>query len=214
MININFQKIVALTLTFVVAFSSPAFATTAPAPTKSIPTIVKQAEGSVAFSKTIVEAQDALLKAAFASRNARVNNPFCEKCPTDVAKSIAEAQSLIDNALATYNSGAANDKEATAKSLAQAETTIGNALCKILSLSCTTKLSASIQNDVVLTSDDEIPRCCPPPPGELSIIVQLLAGAKIYVGDATAIAKGFSRNKLNYPNKLSTEAQRTQREEK
>ena len=209
MININFQKIVALTLTFVVAFSSPAFATTAPAPTKSIPTIVKQAEDSVAFSKTIVEAQDALLKAAFASRNAGVDNPLCVKCTTDVAKSIAEAQSLMHNALATYNSGAANDKEATAKSLAEAETTIGNALCKILSLPCTTKPSASIQNDGVF---GDIPRCCPPPVGELSNIVQLLAGAKIYMGDATA--KGFSRNKLNYPNKLSTEAQRTQREEK
>lgn len=213
MININFQKVVALTLAFIVAFSSPAFATTAPAPTptQSTPTIVKQAEDSVAFSKTIVEAQDALLKAAFALSNAGVDNPFCKKCTTDVAKSIAEAQSLIDNAPATYNSGAANDKEATAKSLAEAETTIGNALCKILSLSCTTKPSASIQNDVML---GDIPRCCPSSPGELSIIVQFLARAKIYVGNATAIAKGFSRNKLNYPNKLSTEAQRTQREEK
>lgn len=146
MININFQKVVALTLAFIVAFSSPAFATTAPAPTptQSIPTIVKQAEDSVALSKTIVEVQDPLGKAdSAASGNASDTG---DSCINAVAKSINEAQSLIQSligdALATSNSDAANDKQATAKSLAKAETIIGNALYKILS--CPSKLGIGI----------------------------------------------------------------------
>lgn len=156
MININLQKVVALTLAFFVAFSSPAFATTAltPTPTKSIPTIVKQAEGFVPFSKTIVEAQDALRKAdSAASGNASDTG---DSCINAVAKSINEAesliQSLIGDALATSNSDAANDKKATAKSLAKAETIIGNALYKILSCPIDTARMNSFSDT------------CPPPP--------------------------------------------------
>ncbi len=145
MININFQKVVALTLAFFVVFSSPALATTAPVPTKSIPTIVKKAGDSLMFSKTIVEVQDPLGKAdSAASGNASDTG---DSCINAVAKSINEAesliQSLIGDALATSNSDAANDKKATAKSLAKAETIIGNALYKILS--CPSKLEIGIE---------------------------------------------------------------------
>ncbi len=158
MININFQKVVALTLAFFVAFSSPAFATTAPTETQSIPTIVKQAEGFVPFSKTIVEAQDPLGKAdSAASGNASDTG---DSCINAVAKSINEAQSLIQSligdALATSNSDAANDKQPTAKSLAKAETIISNALYKILS--CPSKLEIGIKSSS-LSSCPDCPVC-------------------------------------------------------
>ncbi|MEH2061432.1 MAG: hypothetical protein V7K50_04020 [Nostoc sp.] len=120
MINGNFRKVAALTLASLVTFSSSAFATT-PSPTPTVKPTPKP--NTLAFTRAIAKAQIALRAAAAANSNA-VGGPG----KIVVAKAIAEAQSLIVNAINDENLAGIPIFFLTARPLAEVLTLLRNAL--------------------------------------------------------------------------------------
>ena len=121
MINGNFRKVAALTLASLVTFSSSAFATT-PSPTPTVKPTPKP--NTLAFTTAIAKAQIALRAAAAAANSNAVRGPG----KIVVAKAIAEAQSLIGNAINDENLAGIPIFFLAARPLAEALTIVRNVL--------------------------------------------------------------------------------------